>query len=93
MENLFRSLNVAEYKKGQKITDLIDITQAELEDIIKNMAVREYKTIYNDKDMSIDLLKERKNKTHKIVARYGDRPFVDCFKEILELANLNGVDK
>lgn len=74
------------YKKGQKITDLMDITQEELDKIEINMFIGEYKTIYNDKDMSIDLLKEKKNKIHKIVARYGDKPFIELYKEIIKIA-------
>ena len=75
-----------------KITDLIDITQVQLDEIEESMAIGEHKTIYNSKDMSIDLLKERPNKIHKIVSHYGDKPFVECFKEILKIACLNGFE-
>jgi len=81
------------YKKGQKITDLMDITQEELDKMIKNMVIGEHKFIYNSKDMRISLLKESSKKTRKIVVRYGDRPFVECFKDILKLSNINRFDK
>jgi len=77
---------MVEYKKGQKITDLMDITQEELNKIEKDMAIGEHKFIYNDKYMRISLLKERPNKIHKIVVRYGDKPFVELYKEILKIA-------
>lgn len=73
------------YKKDEKITDLMDITQEELDIIIKNMAIMEHKFIYNSKDMRISLLKERKNKIHKIIVRYGDIPFIELYKEILKI--------
>ncbi|MCB2354484.1 hypothetical protein [Clostridium estertheticum] len=69
------------YKKDQKITDLMDITQEELDKIIKNMAVGEHKFIYNSKDMRISILKERPNKVHKIVAIYEDIPFMNFIKK------------
>lgn len=77
---------MTQYKKGQKITDLIDMTQEELDEIEKNMAIGEHKFIYNDEHMRISLLKEKSNKIHKIVARYGNKPFVELYKEILKIA-------
>ncbi|MBU3216676.1 Rha family transcriptional regulator [Clostridium estertheticum] len=78
-------VNMIPYKKGQKITDLMDITQEDLDKIIKDMAIGEHKFLYNSKDMRISLLKESNKKTRKIVVRYGDRPFIELYKEILKI--------
>jgi len=73
----------------KRVTELIDITQEELDKIEFDMSVGECKTIYDSKDLSIDLLKERPNKVRKIISRYGDIPFPVLFKEIVKLVYPN----
>lgn len=75
-----------EYKPNQKITDLIDITQIELDKIELLMKIGEYKTIHNDENIRIDLLKEKHKKVHEIVFWFGDKPFLESFKEIVKIA-------
>ncbi|MBU3142246.1 hypothetical protein [Clostridium sp. CF012] len=78
-----------EYKQNQKITDLIDITQEELSVIEANISIGEIKTIYSDEDIRICILKERRNKIHRIVFWYGDKPFTEIFKEMVKIAYPN----
>ena len=78
---------MVEYKEKQKITDLIDITQNQLDEIKTNMEIGEYMTIYNDKNIKISLFKERKNKINEIVLWYGDKPFTEVFKEMVKISH------
>ncbi|MCB2354482.1 hypothetical protein [Clostridium estertheticum] len=74
----------------KRVTELIDITQEELDKIEFEMEVGECKTIYDSKDLSIDLLKERPNKVRKIISTYGTIPFPVLFKEMVRIAYPNG---
>ncbi|MBU3216674.1 hypothetical protein LL033_17300 [Clostridium estertheticum] len=76
----------------KRVTELIDITQEELDKIEFNMEVGECKTIYVSKELSIDLLKERPNKVRKIISTYGTIPFHILFKEMLKIAYPNGLE-
>lgn len=68
---------------GQRISDLIDITQEELESIKHKMDNGDTKIIYSDKKLECKLMKIQ-NKVYEIIYTYGDIPFKDIFGEMIK---------
>lgn len=72
----------------QKITDIIDITQEELDKIKKELKPNEKKDLYMDKDIRITLFKIGK-KVYEVICEYGDKPFTEVFKDMLAVVGNN----
>lgn len=68
----------------QRIIDLIDITEEKLNEIKKNLKEEEIYHLYEDEFIKCNLCKY-KNKVYEIVFRYGDKPFTECFKEMVKI--------
>ena len=73
-----------EYSPKRRITDLINITQEEINEIKNNMVQGEYKTIFSDLNLEISFLKEN-HKVYELVYWFGKKPFTEVFKEITKI--------
>jgi hypothetical protein len=82
--NIFERIYMLEYTPNRKLTDLINITEEQLNEIKKIMAQGEYRTIFSDSNLEISLLKEN-HKVYELVYWFGKKPFTEVFKEITKI--------
>lgn len=72
----------------QKIIDVIDITEEELNDIKRELKEEEIYHLYEDEKVACSLYKYKK-KVYEFVYTFGNKPFTECFKEMVKIRYSN----
>lgn len=71
--------------KRSKVLDIMNITQEQFEQIKKEISFNAETRVFCDGKTEIFLLKT-KRKTYQFIYTYGDKPFTECFKDMVKIA-------
>jgi hypothetical protein len=75
--------------RSPEIWELIGMSQKHFDEIVKNIPYNKYIDLFSNPNFSITLLKYkqgRKEKLYKFITTYGNKPFTECFKEMVKIA-------